>query len=129
MQGHAPLLCVFLFCGILLGAITSYLLTRLKSQIPYTVVLFVLGTVLSLIASKLSLGDLETSIGFWQTLDPEIILFLFLPVLVFGEAMTLKWLVTIDKSILLSSLGITLKKGFINLFCLLALVLVRFPLQ
>jgi solute carrier family 9 (sodium/hydrogen exchanger), member 10/11 len=94
MQGHAPLLCVFLFCGILLGAITSYLLTRLKSQIPYTVVLFVLGTVLSLIASKLSLGDLETSIGFWQTLDPEIILFLFLPVLVFGEAMTLKWLVT-----------------------------------
>jgi hypothetical protein len=93
MQGHAPLLCVFLFCGILLGSITSYILSRLKSQVPYTVVLFVLGALLSLLASKLSLGDLEASIGFWQTLDPEIILFLFLPVLVFGEAMTLKWFV------------------------------------
>lgn len=91
MHGHAPLLCVFLFCGILLGSITSYIISRLKSNVPYTVGLFILGALLSALSSKVSLGDLGVSIGFWQTLDPEIILFLFLPVLVFGEAMTLKW--------------------------------------
>lgn len=91
MSHHAPLLCVFLFCGILLGTITSYILTRLKSQLPYTVILFVLGSIISIITTKLSLGDLGISIIFWQNLNPEIILFLFLPVLVFGEAMTLKW--------------------------------------
>jgi NhaP-type Na+/H+ or K+/H+ antiporter len=91
MHGHAPLLCVFLFCGILLGTIVSYILSRSKLQTPYTVVLFVVGALLSGLASHFSLGDLEISMGFWQTLDPEIIIFLFLPVLVFGEAMTLKW--------------------------------------
>jgi NhaP-type Na+/H+ or K+/H+ antiporter len=123
MHGHAPLLSVFLFCGILLGAIISYILSRLKLQTPYTVVLFVVGALLSGLASHLSLGDLETSMGFWQSLDPEIILFLFLPVLVFGEAMTLKWH-HIKEAFLQSALlagpgvviGAYLVGGFINTF-------------
>ncbi len=90
-HGHAPFLCVFLFCGLLIGIITSYILSRLKWQIPYTVLLFVLGSLISGLANQFHLGDLEISVEFWQELDPEIILFLFLPVLVFGEAMSLKW--------------------------------------
>jgi hypothetical protein len=36
-------------------------------------------------------GHLGESIQSWKKLDPEMMLFLFLPVLIFGEAMTLKW--------------------------------------
>jgi NhaP-type Na+/H+ or K+/H+ antiporter len=38
-----------------------------------------------------NLGHLGQSINSWKKLDPEMILFLFLPILIFGEAMSLKW--------------------------------------
>lgn len=90
-EHQSPILCVFLFCGILLGSLIAYILTRSASPLPYTVVIFFLGTVVAVVATKVPLGDLGDSIYFWKNLDPEIILFLFLPILVFGEAMTLKW--------------------------------------
>lgn len=33
----------------------------------------------------------EVSIQSWEKIDPELLLYLFLPALLFGEAMTLRW--------------------------------------
>lgn len=41
---------LYFFCiGLLLGSVTSYLLPRLKSKIPYTVVMFVEGVIIAVI--------------------------------------------------------------------------------
>ncbi len=40
---------------------------------------------------KVDLGHLGYAVTDWKKLDPHMMLYLFLPVLVFGEAMTLKW--------------------------------------
>ncbi|CAE7514941.1 NHX8, partial [Symbiodinium microadriaticum] len=47
------------------------------------------------ISDNCYLGHLGQSINEWKKLDPEMILFLFLPVLIFGETMSLKWQVNI----------------------------------
>ena len=38
-----------------------------------------------------SLLPAEHSIQSWEKIDPELMLYLFLPALLFGEAMTLRW--------------------------------------
>eukprot|EP00602_Paraphysomonas_sp_CaronLab_P003317 CAMPEP_0185020046 /NCGR_PEP_ID=MMETSP1103-20130426/2634_1 /TAXON_ID=36769 /ORGANISM="Paraphysomonas bandaiensis, Strain Caron Lab Isolate" /LENGTH=750 /DNA_ID=CAMNT_0027550689 /DNA_START=247 /DNA_END=2499 /DNA_ORIENTATION=- len=53
--------------------------------------MFLIGGVLAAIVDNCDAGHLGESINSWKKLDPEMMLFLFLPVLIFGEAMTLKW--------------------------------------
>jgi hypothetical protein len=33
----------------------------------------------------------ELSVQSWEKIDPELLLYLFLPALLFGEAMSLRW--------------------------------------
>jgi NhaP-type Na+/H+ or K+/H+ antiporter len=93
MHSNAPLLCVFLFCGALVGAAAARILSRLNLPVPYAVVVFLLGVVFAAFSNHFYLGDVDLSMGSWTALDPELLLFLFLPVLVFGESMNLKWYV------------------------------------
>lgn len=69
----------------------TYVLSRYAENLPYTVVMFLLGAMLSAMVDHADFGHLGESIQSWKKLDPEMMLFLFLPVLIFGEAMTLKW--------------------------------------
>eukprot|EP00602_Paraphysomonas_sp_CaronLab_P007782 CAMPEP_0185028336 /NCGR_PEP_ID=MMETSP1103-20130426/13971_1 /TAXON_ID=36769 /ORGANISM="Paraphysomonas bandaiensis, Strain Caron Lab Isolate" /LENGTH=781 /DNA_ID=CAMNT_0027562721 /DNA_START=210 /DNA_END=2555 /DNA_ORIENTATION=- len=85
-------LIVFMFAGLTLGAFVTHVLSRLKIGLPYTVVVFFLGCMLSLVIdSDVDLGHVEESIRSWKKIDPELLLYLFLPALLFGEAMSLKW--------------------------------------
>lgn len=54
-------------------------------------IMFLLGGIFVSISDNYNLGHLGQSINEWKKLDPEMILFLFLPILIFGEAMSLKW--------------------------------------
>lgn len=84
------ILFIFLFVGTLLGALTTHLLSRYAHGVPYTVVVFLEGVLLAGLADA-DVGNLKDSINAWADIDAELILFLFLPILIFGEAMSLKW--------------------------------------
>ena len=87
-------LLIFMFCGMALGAFVTHILSRVKINLPYTVVVFLLGGFASLIIdTDVNFGELENSIRSWKKIDPELLLYLFLPALLFGEAMNLKWYV------------------------------------
>jgi hypothetical protein len=80
-----------MFAGIVVGAFNTHVLTRVSLQIPYTVLLFVEGMALALLMKKVNMGKFGVAADVWGDVDPELLLFIFLPVLIFGEAMTLNW--------------------------------------
>lgn len=86
------LLIIFLCFGVGLGALVTHILSRFGDGfLPYTVVIFLLGILIAVIVDNVDMGDFGASVTAWSRLDPEMMLFLFLPVLLFGEAMSLKW--------------------------------------
>lgn len=85
------ILIIFVTFGLALGALTTHVLTRLPFELPYTVVVFLLGVVVAGIVNNTDLGDFGESAISWKHLDSELMLYLFLPVLIFGDAMSLKW--------------------------------------
>lgn len=88
----AEVLLVFMFCGMFIGALVTLVLSRMKSSVPYTVVVFLVGVLLSCILdTTLDFGRFEDSVESWRDIDPELLLYLFLPALLFGEAMNLSW--------------------------------------
>jgi NhaP-type Na+/H+ or K+/H+ antiporter len=80
----------FMFIALLFGAFITYILSRLKSDLPYTVVVFLFGILVSFCIQFVSDSDtLKRSIDMWDHIDPHLILYVFLPALLFGEAMRL----------------------------------------
>lgn len=84
---------VFLFCGVTFG--TAVLLITMHPKLhnlQFTVVMFVLGAFFSFLAetqvAKES-GMLIRSFHTWNNMDPHLILFVFLPALLFGDAMSI----------------------------------------
>jgi len=66
-------------------------LSHLNDPVPYTVVIFILGAICSALADVDKEDVLSESIYQWINIDAELLLFVFLPPLVFGEAMSLNW--------------------------------------
>lgn len=91
-SGIAPTAVIlFMFFGLCLGIFTLQVISRIGESIPYTVIIFILGIIFSFVL-KLDGGNVfEESINDWVKIDPEIMLFVFLPPLIFGEAMSLNW--------------------------------------
>lgn len=63
------------------------------ASIPYTVSLLIAGVLLGAmhIESSQGLGTLSRSIALWMDIDPHVILYSFLPVLLFGDALSIVW--------------------------------------
>lgn len=81
----APLIFV-VFC-LLAGAVMKYILKR--SSFPYTVGLFCLGIGIGILDRTNLLGDmpiLKTSIDAVGNMNPDLILYIFLPLLIFDAA-------------------------------------------
>ena len=78
----------FMFIGLLIGTFITYLLSRYALFLPYTVVCFVIGILLSLGAENANFQTFGKSIHEWEHIGPHLILYIFLPALLFGEAMT-----------------------------------------
>lgn len=53
--------------------------------------MFLIGCAFASLYTNENMGHLGQALDDWSKLDPELMLYLFLPVLIFGEAMTLKW--------------------------------------
>jgi NhaP-type Na+/H+ or K+/H+ antiporter len=103
---------LFMFFGIGVGIIFMQFLNYIGDPIPYTVAVFIAGILFSL-ANKDSTGTLlldrmpelwrpstilfcyagvfGESVSMWIHIDAELLLFVFLPPLIFGEAMQLNW--------------------------------------
>ncbi len=83
---------VFLFYSLSMGAVITYVLSRLQTELPYTVVVFAFGSIIAVIFQNISGDDiLNQSIDLWDTFEPRLILFIFLPALLFGESMSLNF--------------------------------------
>ena len=84
----------FLFFSLFIGAFITYLLSRSGTELPYTVVVFAFGVIISIgfrLSEQNSNNTLKESIIMWDEIQPDLILFIFLPALLFGEAMSLNF--------------------------------------
>ena len=80
---------LFMFFGLGVGVIVSQILSFVGEAVPYTVLVFLLGLLFSTLAD--TEGTFADSINQWLQIDAELLLFVFLPPLIFGEAMSLNW--------------------------------------
>lgn len=71
----------------ILGIIVFFLLTRYFPVLPYTAIMFILGTIMGIGAAHSGGEDqLTESIQQWTSIDSEVLLLIFLPGLVFRDA-------------------------------------------
>ena len=57
-----------------------------KYQIPYTFILLLFGSLLVIISEYTHYDEFNTSMFFWKTLDPHMILLIFIPPLIYNSA-------------------------------------------
>ena len=118
---------VILFCffGLMLGTFISQVLSIYGEVIPYTVVVFLLGALFALSSKGSTLGD---SIHSWASIDADLMLFVFLPPLIFGEAMGLNWYHIkggLAQSLILAGPGVVV--GAVVMGCFTKLILPSWP--
>lgn len=92
-QDSPAIVILFMFFGLSLGILVMQILSKFGEPVPYTVVIFLLGGLFSFVsrASDHDTNAFSTSIDDWVNIDADLIVFVFLPPLVFGEAMNLNW--------------------------------------
>lgn len=91
---HPHIALLFPFLAILFGRVVMHVDSRTpKVTLPYTVSLFLVGIFLRIlhIESDGALGNFSKSITMWMAIDPHLLLYAFLPALIFGDAMTINW--------------------------------------
>ena len=82
---------IYMAFALSVGFVTQWFLTFYAPKVPYTMCLFVEGLLFAVIDEETSnsLGVLSRSIRAWERIDPELMLFAFLPILLFGDAFSL----------------------------------------
>ena len=82
---HAVIFPVF---TLVIGVIVFYLLARYAKALPYTAVMFLLGTLMGIGAELLDRTDhISESILMWLPIDSEVLLLVFLPGLIFKDSL------------------------------------------
>ncbi len=79
----------FIIISLMVGAILKVLLKKTNSTIPYTVGLFAFGIIIGLLDRSGILSDneiLKAAIDSAGNADPDMILYIFLPILIFDAA-------------------------------------------
>jgi hypothetical protein len=85
-------LMVFLLGAITIGAFVSHLLSRIAPWLQYTPTLLVLGMLTSFIGQfTTDYPHLRLSFEAWEAIDGHMLLFVFLPPLLFADSMNLEW--------------------------------------
>lgn len=87
---------VFPICTILFGLTVAFVLHRWAPSVPYTPMLLVVGFLAAIIGAHLPGGaigppHLLGSIEAWEQMNGHLILYVFIPPLIFGEAMGLDY--------------------------------------
>jgi NhaP-type Na+/H+ or K+/H+ antiporter len=118
-QHHSHHALIFMFVALVMGCFTEWFLCRYAHWMPYTVAILIEGVILAVINAKTGsvhwlcshgqhevssvmttvealtpsvhggLGVLSTSMAMWSHIDPHLLLYAFLPALLFGDAMGL----------------------------------------
>ena len=96
-EGSVPengyLVLVFLSVGLFLGLVSLFCINHFFPKTPYTLALFAWGMMLEAVhhhaaPRPLPLGALSKSLRAWGRIDPHLLLYAFLPILLFGDAMS-----------------------------------------
>eukprot|EP00658_Telonema_sp_P-2_P006872 TRINITY_DN12585_c0_g1_i12.p1 TRINITY_DN12585_c0_g1~~TRINITY_DN12585_c0_g1_i12.p1 ORF type:complete len:815 (+),score=232.07 TRINITY_DN12585_c0_g1_i12:188-2632(+) len=82
---------LFPFMVLGLGFVINGLLSRFAPWFPYTVFMMLVGIGIGLIhrGTDRDLGVLSDSIHSWDNIDPHLLLYAFIPALIFGDSFTL----------------------------------------
>jgi NhaP-type Na+/H+ or K+/H+ antiporter len=81
-----------LFFSLFLGVVFTYLISRFLTELPYTVAVFTFGVIIAVVVVHANEHDLfKISILELEKFNGHLILYLFLPALLFGEAMSLNF--------------------------------------
>jgi len=119
-NNHAYNALLFLFVMLAIGAFCRTVLAGTK--VPYTVALMLIGLAIGGVSYACDLGYLSNSIDQWQSIDPHLLLFAFLPGLIFESAFSLEWH-TLRKCIsqvtLLATVGVVIGQVLIGAFVVL----------
>ena len=74
------------FC-LTIGVLVYYVLSRHLQALPYTAVMFLIGTIMGIAAALLKTDNqLHESIELWVAIDSEVLLLVFLPGLIFKDS-------------------------------------------
>ena len=127
-EARGETLVIFAFFGMALGAVVTFVLNRLQLNLPYTVVLLVLGLAVGewFTHEQEKWADYGEAIRLWQGIDPELIFYSFLPVLIFGDAQSLNWhhvKASVVQSLLLAGPGVLIGAFFTGIFMYFAMPL------
>lgn len=87
---HSVVVILFMFIGLLMCNGIAHVISAYDDIVPYTVVVFLFGATFAALADS-HLSAFSDSLDQWVNIDAYIMLFVFLPVLIFGEAMNLNW--------------------------------------
>lgn len=82
---------LFPFFVLAIGVFTYFFLSRFASWLPFTAVMFVIGTFIGAASSRLDTHNLlKTSITeYWADIDPQVLLLVFLPGLIGRDALVM----------------------------------------
>jgi len=103
-----------LFCGALCRSLLA------GTKVPYTVALLVVGLCLGFLHAEEDLGVYaRPSIEQWVRIDPHLLLYAFLPPLVFESAFNLEWHMftkLFSQALLMATVGVVLTVGIVGAF-------------
>jgi NhaP-type Na+/H+ or K+/H+ antiporter len=84
---------LFPIIAVSVGVGVELLISRVTSWLPYTPALMVLGMCMGFLSAyePINVKHIHESIRLWERFDGHLLVFVFIPPLVFGEAMALDW--------------------------------------
>lgn len=82
---------MYMIVALATGVSLLWLISRFMVSVPYTMAVFVAGFVLAIShhGTNKGLGVVSRSLTLWEHISPELLLYTFLPILLFGDAMKL----------------------------------------
>eukprot|EP00927_Polykrikos_kofoidii_P077505 TRINITY_DN74443_c0_g1_i1.p1 TRINITY_DN74443_c0_g1~~TRINITY_DN74443_c0_g1_i1.p1 ORF type:complete len:1155 (+),score=194.57 TRINITY_DN74443_c0_g1_i1:115-3579(+) len=92
-HSHPHVALLFMFVGIFIGLLTAHVISRKCHFIPFTVALFFEGVLAGCIhrTTNGGMGTFSKSLDMWVQMDPHLLLYAFLPALLFGDSMSMSW--------------------------------------
>lgn len=112
----------FVFIALLMGAVSQSFTERyFFGRIPFALLVFIEGAILGYLANAFpdDLLDFSQTFLIWQTIDPFLLLAIFLPGLLFGDGMETE---TYQLARITSQLVLLCLIGTLMMTCLIAMV-------
>ena len=99
---------LFVLVAMLAGIICRTALKHVRERfnLPFTVLVLVMGAIYAVIADNVNLGALSHSLDVWVNINPHHLLFLFFPALIFGFAFQVSFHVFLREAPIILALAV-----------------------